>query len=73
MIHCIRPRHLLVVALFVSALALSGCVAYPAGYYGGPSYGYAGPPVAVGVGGWWGWHHDDDDWGDHDWHGGWGR
>jgi PBP1b-binding outer membrane lipoprotein LpoB len=33
-------------ALLVLALALSGCVAYPAGYYGG--YGY-GPAVAVAV------------------------
>ncbi|MGC8475101.1 MAG: hypothetical protein ACP5NP_01985 [Acetobacteraceae bacterium] len=70
-----RPRHLLTLLLLGGALALGGCVAYPAGYYGGPAYGYAGPPVTVGIGGgwgWWGgWHHDDDDWGG--WRGGWHR
>ena len=81
--HLIRPRHLLTLLLLGGALALGGCVAYPGGYYGSPAYGYAGPPVTVGVGGGWGWWGGDwgrggDDWGDggdgggdRGWHGGW--
>ena len=51
-------------------LALTGCIAYPGGYYGAgpgypayaayPSYGYyAAPPVGIVVGGGWGrgWRH----------------
>lgn len=53
-------RRLLVPAALLGLLALSGCVAYPAGPYGGYAYGpapvyVAPPPVVVGVGGgWWG-------------------
>ncbi|MDE2007956.1 MAG: hypothetical protein KGI51_15400 [Rhodospirillales bacterium] len=59
-------------ALLAATAALGGCVAYPDGYYG-YAPGYYAPPVTVGIGGWWGWHHDDDDWGEHGWHGGWRR
>ena len=56
-------------AVGAALLALSGCVAYPAGPYYGNGYGYgygyapgyyAAPPVAGRVyigGGGWGWHH----------------
>jgi hypothetical protein len=53
--------------LLALALALAGCVAYPAGYYG-PGYGYA-PTVAVAVpccaygGGW----HGGGGYGYHRW------
>jgi hypothetical protein len=65
----IRPLHrLLAAGAALALLALSGCVAYPGGYYGGyyggpyyaPAYGYAygGPSFAFSYSGGGGyWHH----------------
>ena len=67
----IRPLYRIFAAgAALALLTLSGCVAYPAGYYGGggyyggpyyaPSYGYAyaGPSVSFGFfGGGGHWHH----------------
>jgi hypothetical protein len=40
-------RGLRVLVLVLPALLLAGCTVYPSGYGG---YGYAAPPVTVGVG-----------------------
>ena len=66
----IRPLHrILAAGAALALLALSGCVAYPGGYYGGgpyyggpyyaPAYGYAygGPSVAFNFSSGGHWHH----------------
>ena len=67
-----RPRGLLSLAALIVAVALGGCVAYPAypgyGYYGGGYYGgpYYGGGAVVAYGGW-GWRGRDG-WRDRGWY-----